>query len=529
MPNAAAHNNRRMLIRACAKTLLAVAAATTLVAAPVAADPAPGVVRVDSGWLRGAVADDHVTYSAIPYAAPPVGARRWRPPAPPGSWTGVRDATTPSPPCPQPVRQDIVGVEDCLYLDVTVPRDIRPGERLPVLVWLHGGGFTTGAAREHDGTRLATAGRLVVVTTNYRLGALGFLATPAVGDGNYGLMDQTAALRWVHRNAARFGGDPREVTLAGQSGGARAVCAQLAAPSARGLFRRAIAQSGACDNQVLTLAQANEFGARATTQLGCASAADVAACLRERTPAQLLDTLAGVGFAVNGRVRDRPWGPVAGTSVLPRQPGDALRDGSAARVPLLLGSTRDEMRGFVSNQASLTAAEYRTKLTETFGDKASVVLAAYPVEDHGSPALALAAVLTDWGGAVGACPVLRTAESAARHQRVHVYEFAEDSGQFRDGFPLGSYHGLDLPYLWDLDLAQNPYPPELTPAQQRLSATIIGYWSAFAGTGDPNGPDRPRWPEFGSTHTVLGLSANDIAPTPYADAHRCGFWAGLPG
>ena len=245
------------------RTLIALAAAaasmlavSTVAPAPAAADPRPpepGVVRIDSGWLRGSVADDHVTYTGIPYAAPPVGERRWQPPARPRPWHGIRDATTPSPFCPQGNSfTGIVGQEDCLYLDVTVPTNVERGERLPVLVWLYGGGFGSGGAREVDGARFATAGDVIVVTINYRLGALGFLSAPALdtAGGNYGLMDQAEALRWVRRNAARFGGDPGNVTLAGQSAGARAVCAHLASPGSRGLFHRAITQSGACDNAV---------------------------------------------------------------------------------------------------------------------------------------------------------------------------------------------------------------------------------------------------------------------------------------
>jgi para-nitrobenzyl esterase len=216
--------------------------------------------------------------------------------------------------------------------------------------------------------------------------------------------------------------------------------------------------------------------------------------------------------------------------VLPRQPGDALRSGSAARVPLMIGGTHDEMRAFASDEAALTAESYRATMTEMFGEQAGGVLAAYPVADYDSPALALATVLTDWGGFVGACPVLRTAEAAAARQPVYMYEFAEDSGQSAGGspgFPMGSYHGLDLPYVWDLDTAWDQYPA-LTGAQNRLSATIVGYWSAFARTGEPNRPGQPTWPEFGSAGTVIALSTGGIAPTPYAADHRCALWSGLP-
>lgn len=528
---------------ASAATAAPATAATAPTVGPAAATdvgwPEPGVVRIDSGWLRGTVADDHVSYSAIPYAAPPVGERRWRPPAGVRPWRGVRDATTPSPYCPQGGMQGIVGQEDCLYLDVTVPArsGAEParagrGDRLPVLVWLHGGGFTSGGAREYDAARLATAGDVVVVSVNYRLGALGFLSAPALdaAGGNYGLMDQAAALRWVRRNAARFGGDPGNVTLAGQSAGARSVCAQLVSPDARGLFDRAIVQSGACDNPVPDLAAAQAFGERATADLGCADAADAAdaadtaACLRDVAPEQLVRVLAWTGTELTSRVADGPWNPVAGTQSLPVQPGDALRDGSAARVPLLVGAARDEMRAFVVGE-TVTADDYRAALTGLFGTDAETVLAEYPPGDD--PAVALATVLTDWGGRIGTCPVLRTAEDAAAHQPVYAYEFAEDSGEVEDGFPMGAFHGLELSYLWDLDMAWDPYPP-LDADQQRLSATMIDYWTAFARTGDPNGPGRPVWPEFGATGAVLGLSSAAVAPTPFADDHRCGLWSALP-
>ena len=203
-----------------------------------------------------------------------------------------------------------------------------------------------------------------------------------------------------------------------------------------------------------------------------------------------------------------------------------MRNGTAARVPLLIGGTAHEMRGFVSRQSSLTAEQYRAMMVQTFGDQANVVLAKYPVTS--TPALALATVLSDWGGYIGACPVLRTAKAAAAHQPVYAYEFREDSGRVTpDGFPLGSYHSLDLQFLWTLNMPQNPTPP-LTPTQQRLSATMIAYWSAFADTGNPNGTNRPHWSAFNRSGTVLGLSTTGIAPTPYAATHNCTFWQALP-
>jgi para-nitrobenzyl esterase len=391
--------------------------------------------------------------------------------------------------------------------------------------------MTSGAGSDYDPTRLVTAGDAVVVTVNYRLGALGFLSHPALDaegtvSGNYGLADQAEALRWVRRNASAFGGDPGQVTLAGQSAGARSVCTHLASPGSRGLFQRAIVQSGACTGEVMTKAVADAKGARATREVGCADAADVTACLRGVPVAGLLRTLAGVGTSVTGTVADDAWGPVAGTPYLPSQPGTAIRHGSAAGIPLLLGSTHDEMRSFVPYAYDLggdplTAQEYTDLVTETFGADAPAVLDRYPAAGYPSPVLAFATVLTDWGGRIGACPTLATARSAARHAPVYAYELAEDSGQVIGGFPFGAHHGSDLPYLFDV--------PWADPAPERLSAVMVGYWTAFARHGDPNRAELPAWQPFSadSDAAVLGLSGEGIQTTPFAADHRCAFWAGL--
>ena len=313
------------------------------------------------------------------------------------------------------------------------------------MVWVHGGNFTSGAGSQYDGARLAVEGDVVVVTINYRLDALGFLSAPELDtsagmSGNYGIEDQTAALRWVRRNAARFGGDPSNVTLAGQSAGARSVCVHLASPMSRGLFDQAITQSGACANELVAKPVADQRHAQAVAEVGCDGELDVAACLRERPVGALLSTLPGVGAPINDRVSDDPWGPVAGTQLLPAQPIEAIAAGSAAGVPILLGSTRDETRPFVgfsydARGNPLTAAAYRAVVADTFGTDADAVLARYPAAAHPSPALALSAVLTDWGASIGACPVLRTAEVAAPHGPVFMYEFAEESADIVNGGP----------------------------------------------------------------------------------------------
>ncbi|AKH86385.1 carboxylesterase [Streptomyces sp. CNQ-509] len=507
---------------------LAVVSVLSPVAVPAAAAeaPDPALVRVDGGLLRGVRDGGVLRFRGVPYARPPVGELRWRAPRPPRPWSGVRDAGVAGQRCAQPSG----GGEDCLYADVTAPLRPERSGPLPVIVWLHGGGLTTGAGSDYDAARLAATGDVIVVSVNYRLGVLGFLSHPALDDpggvsGNHGLMDQSRALGWVRANAAAFGGDPGRVTLAGQSAGARSVCAHLAAPASRGLFQRAVVQSGACANPVLTKAAADARGARAARDAGCAGAADVAACLRRAPVADLLTALGEMRAPVTGTTTDDAWGPVAGTPFLPRQPGTALRRGSAAGVPLLIGSTRDEMRSFVPDAYDLggrplTARGYADVVTRTFGDDAPAVLRRYPAAGDPSPVLALSRLLTDRGARIGACPTLATATSAARHAPVYAYELVQDSGTVVDGFPYGAHHGSDLPYLFGLPWAE--------PGPEDLTAAMTGYWAAFAHRGDPNRAGLPRWRPVraqGRT-TVLGLADGAIAPTPFAADHRCGFWNG---
>jgi para-nitrobenzyl esterase len=496
------------------------------------------LANTDSGWVRGRVDGDRVSFTGVPYAAPPTGASRWASPAPPQRWRGIRDATEPGDVCAQMAQDDngdpvVIGSEDCLNLNVTVPRNHARRDRVPVLVWLHGGNFTSGAGSQYDGTRLAVEGDLMVVTINYRLDALGFLSSPSLDageatSGNYGIEDQAAALRWIRRNAARFGGDPSNVTLAGQSSGGRSVCVHLASPASRGLFDQAIIQSGACANELVSRPAADARGAEAIAQVGCADAPDVAACLRDQPVEKLLGTLPGVGAPINDRVRDDAWGPVAGTQVLPTQPLTAITAGSAAGVPILMGSTRDETRPFVgyaydARGNPLHEDDYRAIVAETFADDADAVLERYPAAGHPSPALALSAVLTDWGGSIGACPVLRTAAAAAPHSPVFMYEFSEANPAVVGGFPLGAHHSWDLHFVWDADLPGGERP-ELTAPQQALGEQLRGYWSAFARDGDPNDDRRPSWPSFSQTGSVLELDAESIAPTPFATTHQCDFW-----
>jgi para-nitrobenzyl esterase len=431
----------------------------------------------------------------------------------------------------------VIGSEDCLYLNVTTPA-LDDGRGLPVMVWFPGGGFVSGAGSDYDPARLAVQGRVVVVTVNYRLGALGFLDHPALAStdlaaGNYGIADQQAALRWVGGNIARFGGDRGNVTLFGQSAGAFSICAQLASPPANRLFQKAIVQSGPCGNAMVTRSVAQSRGAAVARDLGCSVSASPAACLRGIPATRLVGIGGDRVFTAAARIADLPWLPVAGTPLLPYQPLDALQRGRAARVPLLQGNTRDEMRPFVAVDYDVqghpvTADRYPTILAQVFGADTAAVLARYPLSAYPSPSIALATALTDWGRKLGACPVLPADRAASARVPVYAYEFAEDSGQMFGGLPMGAAHAAELPYLFDGPF-DGPGTPARSPQQQQLSRQMIAYWSSFAATGNPNAAGLPRWPVYRGDGRVLSLAAGPtgITPTDFSRAHRCEFWSTL--
>ncbi|MEU7744020.1 carboxylesterase family protein [Nonomuraea sp. NPDC049158] len=487
-----------------------------------AAATGSAVVRTDAGAVRGVATEDHRTFQGIPFAAPPVGAARWQPPRPVEPWPDVRDATRPGPRCAQNA-DPITGLpasdsEDCLYLNVTTPR--RSPTLRPVMVWVHGGGFTGGAGGEYDERRLAVRGDVVVVTVNYRLGAFGFFGYPGLADsGTYGLMDQQAALRWVRRNAAAFGGDPGRVTLFGESAGGDSMCAQLASPAAAGLFQRMVIQSGSCTElnvpDVIFPGVGAEYdtwkpratleavGSRVATGLGCADPATALECLRRLPVSALL-------AAQNPPVF---WSPAYGTPLLPVHPARALRDGRFNRVPVLAGTTRDEGSFFAATFPPLEENDYRGLLNAAFGDKADLVAERYPV--GASPRQAWGSVITDRGYA---CPNRRNDRELARWVPVYGYEFADREAPLPfelpqpPDFPLGAFHASELAYLHDLTGKVT-----LRPDQRRLSDTMIRYWTRFAAEGRP----AASWP---SVPLVQSLEPGGVRPADLNARHNCDFW-----
>jgi para-nitrobenzyl esterase len=485
------------------------------------------VVRTDSGAVRGLVADDDRLFLGIPFARPPVGELRWRSPQPPDSWPGVRNATTPGNRCAQ-LRSE--GSEDCLYLNVTTPR--RMGHRLkPVILWLHGGGLSFSSANDYDARRLARGGDVVVVSPNFRLSVFGFFGHRGLGgSGGFGLEDQQAALRWVKRNVAAFGGDPGRVTLMGVSGGAQAACMHLAAPASRGLFERAFLQSGSCSMTIprhgftlgdpggaplVSLAAAERRGASVATELGCADSGTAIDCLRRKSPAELLTSWQG------GAIQT----PAAfGGRVLPTDPRVALARGGFHRVPVITGTTRDESTlNAVSLPRPFTDERYRALLAESYGAQAQAIAAEYPSSRYVSPAQAWSTVATD---RIWACPQLTDARLLARRTPTYLYEFADRNAptgyfQFPDDVPPGAFHSSDSTYYFDVA----GFEATLSPAQQRLSEDLIGYTSRFAATGNPNGAGLPPWERLRRSN-AQSLAPAAIEQLNVATEHHCAFWAG---
>ncbi|HEY3630402.1 MAG TPA: carboxylesterase family protein [Jatrophihabitantaceae bacterium] len=504
-------------------------------AAPVEPAESP-VVRTDHGRVHGAVHDGYRTFEGIPYAAPPVGPLRFGSPRPAASWPGVRDATHVGPACaqsggfPGDARSES---EDCLYVNVTTPSSGT--RRKPVMVWIHGDGFFQSSGGIYGAERLATQGDAVVVTFNYRLGALGFLAHPALDggaarnlSGNFGLEDQQAALRWVHRNAAAFGGDPGNVTIFGESAGAMSVCQHLAAPGSAGLFERAIIQSGPCTLRwpypptwgPLPRSQREDLGVRLAEQLGCADEATAAACLRALPVSKLID-LGGIDFGP---------GPTIGGGILPIDPARALATGRINHVPVMHGTTLDEHVTFIAALQSygqdVDASNYADLVSEAVGpDAAAKVLARYPLSSREAPPATLARLLTDeaW-----ACPAVQTDRLLARNVPTYGFEFADRNAPWfaaadQPGFPTGAYHAGELQYLFTRAYGTGT----LNAAQQHLSNQMISYWTTFARTGNPNGFGTPHWTPFDGRH-VQSLAPHAIHPVDLATEHDCAFWRSLP-
>jgi carboxylesterase type B len=488
------------------------------------------IVRIDTGSLRGASAGGVDSFLGIPYARPPAGDLRWRAPQPAQPWPGVRDAVAYGSRCAAAASTNGPRslAEDCLFVNVQRPAGTRPGQHLPVYFWIHGGGLVNGSSNQHDGSLIVHTTGIVVVTINYRLGVFGFLAHPALTaeaaqSGNYGLMDQQAALRWVRRNIASFGGDPRRVTIGGESAGGWSVCAHLSAPGSQGLFDQAIVESGSCANQ--TLPQAEATGTSIARSLGCADLATAAACLRGQSAGRLVDATPG------------PILFVSGVPELPQNPDTAVRTGRFAHVPVLFGANRDEGRTFAQGFIGQTQAQYTAFVQGAFGARASAVLALYPWPadaDRFTPAYLVGAIFTDAGlvAQIGGCPNRGLARALAESTRVFAFEFDHRTGPGLNpqpaGYVWGAGHAAELAYMWPSFDNGVPIAPTFDAGERELATDMVRYWGSFVRTGHPSARGSSAWVRFDRTGQVLSLRAGGesrlVSDAEVAAEHDCGFW-----
>lgn len=476
----------------------------SMIALVASAEP---VLDTPAGRMRGEAVGGLHAFKGIPYAHPPVGTARWKPPQALPRWSGVHDATRFGPACIQP--QSRAGSiyaddpqsmsEDCLSLNVWAPQDARGA---PVFVWIHGGALTTGASSQslYDGTRLAEQG-LVVVSINYRLGILGYLAHPQLSaesphgiSGNYGLLDQIEALRWVRGNITAFGGDPDNVTIAGESAGALSVMYLMASAQARGLFAKAIAQSA----YMISMPELKRarFGEPAAEGIGsriamAAGAPDLNA-LRSTDAAQLTEAASRTGYF--------PLGTVDG-HVLPRQLVEVFDRGEQARVPILTGFNSGEIRSlrFLAPPLPADASKYEGTIRNRYADLADDFLKLYPGAQLEESILAAPRdALYGWTSQRLVTKQTAIGQSGFLYFFDHGYPAADAAG-------LHAFHAAELPYVFGTMERTAALWPKIpaTPAEAALSDAMIAYWASFARSGEPRAASHPDWPDYASGRAYM--------------------------
>lgn len=488
-------------------------------------------VETTTGIIRGVSTEYGAMYLGIPYAEPPIGELRWQPPQPielPEVYNAAEFGCS----CPQP--ESTLGLsgipsanEDCLFLNVYVPeKNIRLFRKKPVMVWIHGGSNMFGAGHAYDPTRLVERG-VIVVTMNYRLGALGFLAHPALSaasadgvSGNYGIMDQRLALEWVQDNIAAFDGDPKNVTLFGQSAGAVSILVHMASPGSENLFHRAIIQSpGENTLKQPALEDWEMIGSTVAENMGCSDQS--MDCLRNLSVETILQN-------------QRPGSttgylPNVDGKILPQTTMAALLSGDFHRMPVILGTTHDEMSLFAAVYAPLLPDDY-LEMMAFMGlspENVPAVAEEYPLENYNSAVEGLIAISTDALYAVNARMALMLLSFRVK---AFGYEFNDPNAPHDNlpemSFPYGAYHASDLPYLMDMDAGQWS---EMDDDQKALAETMIGYWAGFAAFGTPNWSSGPFWPQYDLLFQLMNTLA---PPSPkitrnYGKDHHCRFWMSL--
>lgn len=481
-------------------------------------------VSTTNGDIRGAVDDGYRYFQGVPYAAPPTGGRRWKAPEPAEAWTGVRDGTTVASRCIQApftlpgLDSGAPESEDCLTLNISTPLNADESSDYSVLFWIPGGGYLVGSGDTYGGKNFATEGNIVVVTMNYRLGPLGWLSDPALDPdggnvGNYGLQDQLAALSWVQDNIQRFGGDPKKVTVAGESMGSQSVCNVLASPEASGQFRSAMILSGPCISYGGTTAEKSvEF----STSVGCDStSADYRSCM-EALPVDSLRV------GISGPDLDAQPAPMT-----PEKLESAMSD-----VPVLIGFNSDEGRYFSNVRAESLSdeQEYRDQVTSNLRDgeyrgEVQEILDAYPASAYdGSILSAYAALQTEQQFI---CNTSYSSSQFSVNNPVYQYEFGDENAPapvgMEQAIPLRAAHTLELPYLFNMV----GYEPK-SEDQQALSEFMISAWSQFINTGNPNQPESTDWPTLSdSSGARMHLTATEqtLVTDAVADRPGCSYWS----
>lgn len=497
-------------------------------------EPGPLTIATDKGEVAGKAVDATRLFLGIPYASPPVGDDRWRAPRAHDPWTGKLDATQKGPNCAQSGvlsgEYDDNTVEDCLTLNIWTPNDASAAN-LPVLFWVHGGGFVLGSGSDqaYDGKVLSEATNSVVVTINYRLGAFGFLALAELeaedpghpSTGTYGIEDQRAALQWVKTNISAFGGDPARVTLFGESAGGISTCFHLVSPASEGLFQRAIIESGPCDRSS-TRESGLAQGVELVAALGCDGEEDVLACLRAKPPADIANALGSSNDFLFGDGAN--WFPIEDGLNIPGHPPDLLSSGAFADVPVLLGTNADEATLFFvladENQVE-TEEEFEVLANELVPGHGGEIVAQYPASRWGTAQKAVEAAVGDAGFI---CPTRRTARAiTANGGSAWLYHFTHaPENTLLSG--LGAFHSAEVRYVFGNPAQLIPQP--LTEDELKLASNMMGYWSRFGAAGDPNG-DGVEWPRYTSSsdeHLVLAFA---IEPASGLKTDACDFWDNL--
>jgi para-nitrobenzyl esterase len=476
-------------------------------------------VKIDSGKLKGKIVGETAEFLGIPYARPPVGALRFAPPEPVAAWQGTRDVTAFGLGCAQDslLMGPIPNQEDCLTVNVFTPRNAKKSDRLPVMVFIHGGAFVGGASLQYDGQDLSEAGHLVLVTMNYRLGAFGFLSHPAldatrpanVPSGNDGIRDQQLALAWVRRNIKAFGGDPSNVTISGESAGSVSACLHMVSPASRTLGRRFVMESGVCVGglPLLDKSGANAVGAALAAAL-CPGASDVIACLRSKSADELATWGKELGISGPG------WAPSydANDPLLPAKPAQLIAEGNYNHGPILVGTNKSEWGLFQAGTGPIpSAAAFSATVDAQFGPIAPLVKAQYAVGSDADANTVYIRLMTD---IMFRCPTRTLARATTAHgSTVYVYSFEEGM----------AFHAFELSYVFGPQFNFEPSYVEST------ITTMQSYWRDFASRGNPNARGLPAWPAYdpvGDRHMTL--------KTPFASGtglaqSDCDFWDALAG